>query len=835
MNNNKIIPYRTPLRLLLLSAISLFIAEAAIMTFFHFIFDFPSHLEIVIDASVLTIISLLILYFYLFRPMLIQISDRLRAEESTKLAHAELNQIFQTAADGMRVIDLEFNMLRINETFSVLAGIDKSIAIGKKCYEVFPGPLCHTQYCSLKRILRGEERIEDELIRERMDGSKVPCIVTATPFHSPSGELLGIVEDFKDITERKKSEEVLLASEQKLNAMLQSIGDHMSMLDKDLNIIWANDVAKKIFGNDIIGKKCYQAYHGREKPCEPSSPCLTLKAFHDGRIHEHETSVIDKEGNLRYYHCAANVALRDKQGNPSAVIEISRDITERKKVEEAHRKSEEEKKIILDAMSEALSYRDKDMKILWANRAFVELTGLSYERVKGSYCYDVLCKRDSPCQKCNIHNAVLKTGKSQETEMIMPGERIFFLRGHPVKDPEGNVKGVVMLSADITERKKMEEEHLKVAKLESLGIFAGGLAHDFNNLLTAIIGNINFAKIIANHDEEAFKALTMAEKASFRARDLTLQLLRFSKGGEPVKKVVSITNLIRDSANFILSGSSVKCKFSFAKNLMPVEVDEGQITQVMNNIFINAIQAMPGGGVINVYAENINAGSGNFIPVEKNKYVKISIQDHGIGIPKEFLTKIFDPYFTTKQKGSGLGLSTAYQIVKKHSGYILAESEQGAGTTFHVYLPAHDSPVSFKKEEPEQIARGKGKILVMDDEEILREFTSRLLGRIGYDVTLASKGEEMISMYNEARESGEPFDAILMDLTIPGGMGGKEAIKALLEIDPDVKAIVSSGYSNDPIMSNYKKYGFKGVIEKPYTVHELNRVLSEVISDKSLK
>ncbi|MEW6571468.1 MAG: PAS domain-containing protein [Nitrospirota bacterium] len=938
--------YTLPLRLLALSVIALFVVETFIMFLLaQFMSLLPPYLEAILDALILTGFGTLILYLSLFRPMNRQIYEREKAEETAKNAYTEVNQIFQTAADGMRIVDWDFNILRENKTFKALSGYEN--AVGRKCFEVFSGLQCNTDMCSLKRILDGEERIKFESVREDKDGKKIPCIITAMPFRSCDGELIGIVEDFKDITERKQSEEALKKNQEKLNAMLQSIGDHMSMLDRDLNIIWANDVAKKIFGDNIIGRKCYEVYHRRMEPCEPY-PCLTLKAFRDGKVHEHETTVINKDHKIIHFHCTANVALRDEEGNPTAVIEISRDISTRKEMEEALKKSEEEKRIILDTISERLSYRDIDMRIQWANRAFIESTGLPADEIIGKHCYEVMQKRSDPCPECPMHVRIVETGHSQEAELATPDGKIWAVQGYPMRDISGKIIGTLEISADISarkkaekeieklkkqiefilgvtktgldiidpefniiyidpewkkiygdpagkkcyeyfmgrqeicpgcgipkaletksivvteeilikegnrpiqvttmpfqdengrwlcaevnvdisERKKMEDERLKFEKLESLGILAGGIAHDFNNILTAIVGNISFAKMSLDSQNEVYKALIMAEKASLRAKDLTQQLLAFSRGGEPIKKVVSVSELIKDSANFVSSGSSVKCEFFLADDLLPVEVDEGQMNQVFNNLLINAIQSMPQGGVISISAENLS--DTDPLALHDGKYVKITIRDYGHGIPQEYLKKIFDPYFTTKQKGSGLGLATAYYIIKRHHGHIRAESKLGAGSAFYVYLPASEKHIVAGQEAVE-ILPAKGKILVMDDEEILREFTNRMLTRLGYEVEVASDGTEAIELFLRAKDSGKPFDVVLMDLTIPGGMGGKEAIKKLREIDLEVKAIVSSGYSNDPIMANYREYGFKSVVTKPYTLEVLSKTLSDVLLGK---
>jgi signal transduction histidine kinase/ActR/RegA family two-component response regulator len=389
------------------------------------------------------------------------------------------------------------------------------------------------------------------------------------------------------------------------------------------------------------------------------------------------------------------------------------------------------------------------------------------------------------------------------------------------------------LQQELVIRKKMEEEVLRTQKLESMGLLAGGIAHDFNNLLTVIIGNISLAKTLAPDRETIQMVLKDAESASLRAKDLTQQLLTFSKGGAPLKKPASIAGLIKESVRFALSGSNVTHELEIPDDLWSVEVDEGQLNQVIHNLIINAEQAMPDGGAIKVKCENIQISGVHPVIKKEGKYIKITIRDAGMGIPKEYITKIFDPYFTTKQKGRGLGLAGVYSIIRNHDGHITVESEIGTGTRFDIYLPASGLPVTASEEKSEGITRGKGRILLMDDEEMVRIIAGRMLEHAGYDVEFAKDGHEAIYMYKKARSVQKPFDAIIIDLTIPGGMGGKETIKTLMEIDPDIKAVVSSGYSNDSILANYKEYGFRGAVSKPYLVRELIGVLHSVLNSES--
>jgi signal transduction histidine kinase/ActR/RegA family two-component response regulator len=400
-----------------------------------------------------------------------------------------------------------------------------------------------------------------------------------------------------------------------------------------------------------------------------------------------------------------------------------------------------------------------------------------------------------------------------------------------VKD--GETIGITEFTRDITDRKKAEEEMLKLQKLESIGVLAGGIAHDFNNILTGIMGNISLAEVMLESDREpaaVLERLQEAEKASMRARDLTQQLLTFSKGGAPIKKPADMAEILQDITNFALSGSSVRCEFAIPEDLWKVEIDESQMSQVINSLVINAKQAMPGGGIINISAENVEIDSGTIIPLKKGTYIKITVKDHGIGIPESIIQRVFEPFFTTKQAGSGLGLATSYSIIIKHGGYITVESEMGVGTTFYVYLPAFaEEKLLEKSEKQENSPKTKSRILVMDDEEIIRELLKDMLSSVGYQVDTTEDGADAINLYQQAVDLGERFDAVILDLTVPGGMGGIEAMQKLTEIDPGVKAIVSSGYFNDPVMSDFRKYGFKGVIAKPYKAKDLRKILQNIL------
>jgi PAS domain S-box-containing protein len=504
-------------------------------------------------------------------------------------------------------------------------------------------------------------------------------------------------------------------------------------------------------------------------------------------------------------------------------------------IEESLAAEKEQLAVTLRSIGDGVITTDTTGKIMLMNKVAEILTEYTQEEAVGKplhTIFAIISERtripcENPVDKVLSQGAVV--GLGNDTVLISKEgiERIIADSGAPIRDKNSKIVGVVLVFRDITDKRNMELELLRKQKLESLGILAGGIAHDFNNILTAILTNVTLAKMRVR-DNTVQTKLVKIEKASLQATELTQQLLTFSKGGAPVKKTTSIKELVRDSAVFALRGSNVRCHFYVPENLWPVDVDAGQISQVINNVIINADQAMPEGGIITVRAENAVVGA-DAVPTPGN-YIKIAISDQGVGIPQQYLQKVFDPYFTTKQKGSGLGLATSYSIINRHNGYMNIDSVVGEGTTVYIWLPTAEAAPQTK-EVHHDIVKGRGNILLMDDEESILEAASEVLQFLGYTVVTAADGNKAVDMYEKALET-DPFDVIIMDLTVPGGMGGKETISTLLEIDPCVKAIVSSGYSTDPVMADYKKYGFKGVVTKPYTIEELSEVLHTVLTVK---
>ena len=385
------------------------------------------------------------------------------------------------------------------------------------------------------------------------------------------------------------------------------------------------------------------------------------------------------------------------------------------------------------------------------------------------------------------------------------------------------------LPAPAVQLRRSEEELLRDAKRESLELLAGGVAHDFNNLLTALLGNLNLARMDTSVSDEVQEWLEEAEKATGRARDLTQQLLAFAKGGEPVRRLVDLTSCLREAGLFARQGSRVRCEFSLAADLWPAEVDAGQIGQVVNNLVLNAVQAMPRGGIVKISATNVPRERAHQMGLGSCQFVEIAVRDNGPGIKPEDMARIFQPYFTTKSTGSGLGLATSQTIARRHYGALRVESEVDRGAAFLLYLPAKPGARVDRVAVPVELPVLTGRVLFMDDEPSIRQMAPNLLRRLGFETEVVCDGREAIDRYGEALREGRRFDVVILDLTVPDGMGGLDAIQWLRQLDPDVQVLVSSGYADDPVLLNCRQHGFRGMVSKPYCLSELASVLGRAL------
>lgn len=512
---------------------------------------------------------------------------------------------------------------------------------------------------------------------------------------------------------------------------------------------------------------------------------------------------------------------------------LTREIFARRRVEIALRESEEKYRAMVENIEEGYYEVDAEGRLIFLNDAGCRILGSSKDDLLGKLCSEIIGETEA-FKLRQVFDKVRSTGKSVKTchwqlTTNDGATKDIEMSVALVSDRSGQPAGFRGACRDMTDVKRVNEELRRLEKLESLGVLAGGIAHDFNNILTAIQGNMGLARMLVEDRPKAARLLEEAEKAAVRSQALTRQLLTFSRGGTPIKNTVFLGESLTACCEFALTGSNVSCEFAFNEDLWPVEADEGQLTQVFSNLSINAKQAMPKGGLLRIQGENLEMEDKNGLPLAPGRYVRISFIDEGVGIPPEQLSRIFDPYYTTKQNGNGLGLAISYSIVKNHGGLITVESKAPAGSTFHVYMPAsRDREFQARDSEAGPIP-GQGKILLMDDQEAIRDLGKEMLSMLGYEVELAKDGAEAVQSFQSAKNMDAPFDVVIMDLTVPGGMGGYEAIKELRAIEPGVKAIVSSGYSDDPIMGEYLDHGFSGIIPKPYTIeklsHELNRLM----------
>ncbi len=504
---------------------------------------------------------------------------------------------------------------------------------------------------------------------------------------------------------------------------------------------------------------------------------------------------------------------------------MNRDITEHKQAGARLQESVEHFRVLAEYSLDTIMRFDRAHRHLYVNPIAEQQTGIPVEEFIGKTHAELGFPDDLVTLWEQAIDTVFESGEPYRIEFELPQHIWIDWMLIPEFSADGNVRTVSTSARDITEHKRAEEERLKLKKLESVGLLAGGIAHDFNNLLIGLFGNIELAKMFLSADHKSYKLLESAGQAMESATNLTKQLLTFAKGGDPIKEALSIGEVIIEMAEFSLRGGIAKLQSNIAPDLWLVEADKGQLSQVISNLVINAQQAMPAGGTIIIAAKNVETSEG--------RYVKFTVQDEGVGIAAQYLDKIFDPYFSTKQKGSGLGLASTHSIISKHNGTITVDSQLNKGTIFTIHLPAtEEKEETVAGEFPVKTlvtAVSSARILVMDDEEMVREVTGAMLERLGYEVIFAVDGQEATAKYRTSYENHVSYDAVITDLTIPGGMGGKEAAQEILKINSQAKIIVSSGYATDPVMANYEEYGFQARVVKPYHFAYLQEVLQQVL------
>jgi len=749
-----------------------------------------------------------------------------------RLSEEKLSKLLHAIPDWIIISSLYDGCYRdVNDAFCRISGYQKEEVIGNTSSElrIWVDPQEREEMIP---ILLKEGRINDREVRFRMKSGEVRYMLRSAELFDLEGEKT-IISVCKDITERKNSETALKESEERLRLLVKNSSDALVIINVDGTQRYVSPGAERITGFPV------EELEGRpiEILIHPDDMKDITEAWNEAIEHPEKTVTVQYRHIHKTQGWVYSEAIAQSFVNEPAihgVIASVRDVTERKKAEEQLKESEDKFRIMFNYSPDAVNIiRIDDDSYIDINQGFTRATGFTRDEVIGKTSSALNIWKD-PADRQRLIDGLREKGYVENLEaqfrrkdgsflIGLMSTRLIFLK---------DIQHLISITRDITELKAHESERLKIEKLESIGILAGGIAHDFNNILTGIMGNISFARVFIDTDHKSRKALAEAEKAAGRAGELANQLLTFARGGEPIKKVVSPQDLVNEALSFVLRGSNVKGIVDIPDSIHALDVDEGQIGQVFQNIIINATHAMPGGGVITITAQDELLDDNNTLSLTPGSYLRFSFADQGCGIPEEDLKRIFDPYFTTKSTGTGLGLASAHSIVNRHGGHITAKSEVGKGATFTLYLPSIGQVYKKFKENAAQQAGNKhkgGSILIMDDEKMIREVASSMLAHLGYEVTVCSDGEKAVELFKTSIESGTPYSMVIMDLTIPGGLGGKEAAERILSFYPEACLVVSSGYSNDPIISKYQEYGFRGAIAKPYNINNFKEVVGSLL------
>jgi PAS domain S-box-containing protein len=757
------------------------------------------------------------------------ISERREAERTRSLLAAIVN----STDDAIIGKTLHGTITSWNVGAERLYGYTADEVIGRSIALLVPPDRLDELSAIYLKLRRGEHIKHFETKRLTKDGRLLDIGLTISPIKGTHGAIIGASAIARDITVRKRSET-------RFRLAIEASPSAMVMVNPEGQIVLVNAQTERIFGytrDELLGlpvehliPERFRAQHIRERGRFLDAP--TAREMGVGR----DLFGRCKDGTevpVEIGLCP--LEMDDGMFILSAIVDISA----HKQAEEELRRQREWFEVTLSSIGDAVMTTDTKGVITFMNAVAEEITGWPTQKALGQPIERVF----------QILHESTRRPMPSPIGRVLQEERVVYLESHavlcardgrevaiadsgaPIHSAEGELVGVVLVFRDVSVQQRMEAELLRVRKIESVGVLAGGIAHDFNNLLTGILGNISLAKRLTGKPEAIMRRLEEAEKACERATALTHQLLTFSKGGAPVRETASIEELLYESVAFALRGASVAANFYVGNNLWPVDIDEGQMNQVFHNVVINAVHAMPEGGTITVRADNIVLGGGEGLPLPAGRYVAMAVEDTGIGIPHDLLQDIFDPYITTKEDGHGLGLATAYVIVRKHEGTMTVESQEEVGTSVRIYLPASSSTLVPASTPVAITSVGGGRILVMDDEEMIRDLLQGLLSSLGYDVVCVCEGTEALEAYRQARGAGQPFDAVILDHTIPGGMGGLKTMTRLRELDPQVKALISSGYAEIPVMANWSAYGFRGAIPKPYAVEQLQETLGRVLQE----
>lgn len=764
-----------------------------------------------------------------------EIKERKVSDENLKQQMNLLMSILKETKDTIFVKDLNGKYLIINDIGAANFNKTPAELIGHDNYILnMPEETARKIKESDREVIQSGE-FQTYEIELMIKGEKRFYLSTKSPYRSPAGKIEGVIGITRDITERKNMETQLRSEHAYRKPIEDAMRAGVAAADLEGRLTYVNPAFCKMVGweeNELLGLI-------GPFPFWPAEEHEYIRSVFQRKLSGVGPKEIEyrfqRKNGERFDVLVSSSPLTDGHGHTIGIVSTFTDITELKTAKTKLEKSLNLLQSVIEGTTDSIYVRDLNGHYLMVNSAAARFLGKSVEDLVEKSAIGMVLPETARRWK-EDDQRVLASGRTETFEIrikIEGKENIYLTTKGPVRDNEGNIFGIFGVSRDITEKKKAEEELLKVQKLESLGLLAGGIAHDFNNILTGIIGNISLAGTMVHPQDELFQILKDAELASDRASSLARQLLTFAKGGEPVKTSFSIKDLIEREVQFSLSGSNVQGRLDIPNDLWPVNADSGQISQVIQNLVINAKQAMPEGGMVFVRAKNLDLiEEPNRFNLKNGQYICVTVSDTGPGIPKKIQSKIFDPYFSTKQKGSGLGLSIVYSILKKHSGTIFLEPDPGNGASFQFLLPAGEGS-TVRKSVPgasREIRKGNGFGLIIDDDATVLKTAGKILKQLGYKVETALSSTEGIEKFKAALRAENPFEFVITDLTLPGDLGGEEILRQLKEIDPQIKVIVSSGYSNDPVLSNYKTEGFSGYIKKPYRVAEMSEALNNILN-----
>ncbi len=645
----------------------------------------------------------------------------------------------------------------------------------------------------------------------------------------------------------------LKESNEYLGHLLYMVSDGLMMIGKHGRIIYVNKALEQIVGHkspEILGSHFSDPRWNFQ--CDDAVAGFSDSVFQS--VFQTKQPLVDKVCRLASSEGAKGVFIvnasvhHDKQGNMAGIAVIIRDCTELDRVKTENQEMKTVYERLAQYADEAIfRIQIPDGRITYINEAAEKILGYSLEEYHSDAGIQMKVINNNHLETWRteiqknsgarnvLKNVIITCTASAGQTVIMEFTVI------AVRNDESHITCFECIGRDITVRRFMEAELAKAQKLESIGLLAGGIAHDFNNIMTAVFGSLALAKMEAIPHSSVYARLVSAEEQCMKAKALTRKLLTYSQGGSPQRKTASIANVIRDAADFALSGKNIECRFMLPDDLWSAQIDETQMHQVVHSLVSNACEAMPRGGTVEIGAQNVHLAADHIQPLKAGRYVKWYVRDHGVGMSQEHLRRIFDPYFTTKQmnsvKGMGLGLAICYSIVKSHEGMIAVESTPGTGSVFTVYMPASSDENEEQKpaEAVKMPASPQANVLLIDDEQVLLDVTGSMLRHLGYHVVTAKSHGEAMDHYQRAKESGNPFSLIIMDLTMRGDEGGEIAIRRWKAIHPEVRALISSGYMKDPVIEEYWKYGFVGAMVKPYSLADLKNSLEQVLAGKNDK